>query len=139
MSQTVLIKKLANRLENAASVQERLVALQELQSLAKTEAEEIGIYALQIVIDQLTHAEDSDEYLEILDLLEKLEKLKNKEVNIKNSKSILSESRNVETLLELMGHEDITISIIASQILTELHANDGLYLEKTIQQCPNGK
>jgi len=138
MSQTKNIKKLANRLENASSVTERLAALTELQSLAKTEAEEVGLYALQIVIDQLTHATESEEYLEILDLMEKLVRSKNKEVNVKNSKSILAESRNVETLLELMGHDDITISIIASQILTELHANDGIYLEKTIQQCPNG-
>lgn len=138
MSQTKNIKKLANRLENASSVTERLGALTELQTLAKTDAEEVGLYALQIVIDQLTHATESEEYLEILDLMEKLVRSKNKDVNVKNSKSILAESRNVETLLELMGNDDITISIIASQILTELHANDGVYLEKTIQQCPNG-
>ena len=135
---TTTIKKLANRLENAATAQDRAIALKGLQALAKSDAEEIGLYALQIVIDQLTRTDDTDEYIDILELMELLVKSKNTEANIKNSKSILSESRNVETLLELMGHDNMTISIISSQILTELHVNDGIYLEKTIQNCPNG-
>ena len=137
-SVTTTIKKLANRLENAASYQDRSSALKGLQSLAKSEAEEIGSCALQIVIDQLTRTDDTDEYIDILELMQMLVKSKNVEANIKNSKSILSEIRNVETLLELMGHDNMTISIISSQILTELHANDGVFLEKIIQQCPNG-
>lgn len=139
-SNTIIIKKLANRLENASSMHDRLSALVELQNLSKVEnnAMEIGTYALQIVLDQLMHCDTSEEYVEILDLMEKLINSKNKEANIKNSKSILSESRNVETLLELMCHENGTTSIIASQVLTLLHGNDGEFLEKSIQQCPNG-
>ncbi len=138
MSKAIIIKKLANRLENASSGNDRVIAIKELQEVTKTEPEEVGLYSLQVVIDQLNHAESTEEYQEILCLMEGLVKSKNKEANIKNSKSILSEVRNVETLLELMGHDDVLISIMASNLLTLLHENDGAYLEKCIQQCPNG-
>lgn len=43
-----------------------------------------------------------------------------------------------DLLLELLGHEDMTVGVMASQILMELHTRAGTALENAIQQCPEG-
>jgi hypothetical protein len=43
-----------------------------------------------------------------------------------------------DLLLELLGHEDMTVGVMASQILMELHMRAGTALERAIQQCPDG-
>ena len=39
---------------------------------------------------------------------------------------------------DLLEHEDLTVGVMASQILTEIHAIDALKLENCIQNCPAG-
>ena len=66
-------KQLTSRLENSTA-SERLDTLQELQTLARTEAKLIGQYALQRVLDFLREQGSVDEYQEILDLIDRLSK-----------------------------------------------------------------
>ena len=40
--------------------------------------------------------------------------------------------------LDLLEHEDFTVGLMTSQILTEVHAIDPLRLEECIQECPAG-
>ena len=44
----------------------------------------------------------------------------------------------VELLMDLLEHEDLTVGVMASQIMTELHSLDGPLLESQIQKCPDG-
>lgn len=137
-SQTeVVVKQLAFRLENATSI-ERIDALQELQSITKTEPDVVGAISLQKVLDLLREHGSSDEYQEALDLIYRLIKCKDKGAAKANSTLILSEQSNIELMLDLLEHEDLMIGVMTSQILTELHANDGLQLETQIQLCPDG-
>lgn len=39
---------------------------------------------------------------------------------------------------DLLEHEDFTVGLMTSQILTEVHAIDPLRLEECIQECPAG-
>lgn len=45
----------------------------------------------------------------------------------------------MDLLLDLLEHEDLTVGVMTSQILTAIHAIDGSILEKQIQDCPAGK
>jgi len=51
----------------------------------------------------------------------------------------LSEASYVELLLDLLDHEDLTVGVMASQIMTELHSHGGEKLELQIQKCPDGQ
>jgi hypothetical protein len=133
----VRVKQLTSRLENATS-SERLDALQELQTLARTEAKLIGEYSLQKVIDFLKEQGSAEEYQESLDLIDRLLKTRDKIVAAANAGKILSSIGNVEILLDLLEHEDLTVCVMASQILTEVHSNEPLKLEACIQDCPAG-
>lgn len=53
--------------------------------------------------------------------------------------------RNLVTLIafysiysDLLEHEDLTVGVMTSQILTEVHAIDPMKLEECIQDCPAG-
>jgi ADP-glucose pyrophosphorylase len=39
---------------------------------------------------------------------------------------------------DLLEHEDLTVGVMTSQILTEVHAIDPMKLEECIQDCPAG-
>eukprot|EP01038_Epipyxis_sp_PR26KG_P004912 gene4912-6875_t len=133
----LLIKQLTNRLENATST-ERIEALQELLSLAKSMPEMVGEISLKKVMNFLKDQATIEEYLEALDLVFRLVKNRDPVSTAKNSQIILTETSNVEILLDLLEHEDLTIGVMTSQILTELHANQSDTLEIEIQKCPDG-
>jgi hypothetical protein len=133
----IAVKRLVNRLEDATST-ERLDALIELQTFARNDAQIVGEYALQKVLDMLKEQGSAEEYQESLDLIDRLIKNRNKDAVIANSGIILSVTGNIELLLDLLEHENLTVGVMASQILTEIHATEPLKLEACIQDCPDG-
>ena len=94
----VTVKKLTSRLENATA-SERLDALQEFQTLARTEAKLIGEYALQRVLDFLKEQGSAEEYQESLDLIDRLIKTRDRQAAIANTGIILSSIENIALLL----------------------------------------
>jgi hypothetical protein len=136
-NQIVIIKQFANRLQNATTT-ERIEALNELQTLAKSSPELVGENALQKILDFLKEQGNSEEYQEALDLIYRLIKSRNKDAAIYNASLVLRELSNIELLLDLLEHEDLTVGVMTSQILTELHATDRFSLESQIQKCPDG-
>ncbi len=132
------VKQLAHRLESASST-DRIEALQELQTLSRTSPDVVGEYALRKTFDLLREQSSAEEYAEALDLTSKLIKCRDKKIALANTKIILEDTSNVELLLDLLEHSDLTVGVMTSQILTELHGNDGSTLESQIQQCPDGK
>jgi aminopeptidase N len=137
MSTDSRVRQLLNRLEDATSV-ERLDALQELQTEAKSEPEIVGRLCLQRVLESLREQGSHEEYEESLDLISRLVKCRNRDVARANTAIILNDKKNVELLLDLLEHETMTVGVMASQILTEVHSNDGERLENQIQDCPAG-
>jgi aminopeptidase N len=131
------VRQLLNRLDDATS-SERIDALQELQSVARTEPSIVGRYCLQKVLEFLREQGSQEEYEESLDLIFRLVKCRSREVAAANSAIILADKKNVELLLDLLEHETMTVGVMASQILTEIHSNDSGKLENQIQDCPAG-
>lgn len=130
------------RLESGTStLRERLSAINELQNIARVEPEEVGLFALQKIMDILRRDDSSIEELqEALDLVEKLvARRSNSGAGKSNSELLLSDTSNIELLLDLLEHDDVITGVTAIKILTDLHLNDSVYLEKSIQQCPNGR
>jgi len=134
---TLAIKQLAHRLESASS-NDRIEALQELQSLARSSPDLVGDIALQKAFELLREQSSSEEYCEALDLTYRLLKCKDKETAKANTKILLSDIANVDLLLDLLEHSDLTVGVMTSQILTELHSNAGSALEEQIHNCPDG-
>lgn len=99
-STVVTIRQLTSRLENATT-SERLDALQELQTLARSEAKLVGDHALQNVLDFLKEQGSAEEYQESLDLIDRLIKTRDKNAAAANTSIILSNVGNVELLLGL--------------------------------------
>lgn len=137
MATVVQVKQLAHRLESTSSA-ERIEALGELQSLARSDPATVGEHALQKGFKILREHSNPEEYAEALDLTSRLIGCHDKNAARNNSQIILSDAGNVELLLELLEHEDMTVGVMASQILTELHVADGNQLEARIQDCPDG-
>jgi hypothetical protein len=133
----VAVKQLAHRLESSSS-SERIDALSELQSLARTSPDIVGEIALRKTFELLKEQSSPEEYCEALDLTLRLIKCRNKDAATANAGQILSEIANVELLLDLLEHSDLTVGVMTSQILTELHSIDGHTLEQQIQHCPDG-
>lgn len=134
------VRQLSSRLENATS-SERIEALEGLQSIAKQSPQSsqlVGEFALKRVLDFLKEQGSSEEYEEALDLIYKLIKNRDKSVAKANTNIVLAATERVELLLDLLEHEDLLIGVMTSQILTELHCNDGEALEAQIQLCPDG-
>ena len=133
----VKVKQLRNRLENATA-SERIDVIVELQTLSRTEASLVGEIALQKVLDFLKEQGSAEEYQESLDLIDRLIKVRDRVAASANTEIILSNNGNVELLLDLLEHEDLTVGVMASQLLTEVHAIAPLKLESCIQDCPDG-
>lgn len=136
--QIVVVNQLASRLENATSV-ERIDALQDLQSHARTAPEIVGSLSLKKVLDFLQEQGSAEEYQEALDLIYRLVKCKDQRAKKANTDIILDDGNAIELLLDLLNHEDLTVGVMTSQILTEIHACNGSSLEMQIQQCPDGR
>jgi hypothetical protein len=136
--QVLVINSLASRLENATST-ERIFALQELQSHARTAPELVGSLSLKPLLDFLKEQGSAEEYQEALDLIYRLVKCRDKAASKANADIVLGDVQTIELLLDLLNHEDLTVGVMTSQILTEIHANNGAVLEDQIQQCPDGE
>ena len=67
--------------------------------------------------------------------MSRLIKCRDKAVSKLNTDIILDDHNNVELLLDLLNHEDLTIGVMTSQILTEIHSCNGARLEEQIQLC----
>ena len=135
------VLQLANRLEDANG-KEKYEALLELQSLARSQANIsiIGKNAQHKIMDYLRENNSIDEYIDSLDLILKLVNCKKYGDIAKDNASILiDEVKNVELLLDLLDHIDVAVSVMASQILTEIHFACSRDLEAKIQSCPDGK
>lgn len=137
-SNNIIVKQLAHRLESASS-NDRIDALQELQSLARSSPDLVGEIALKKTFELLREQSSAEECCEALDLTYRLVKCRDKEIAKKNTSIILSDIANVELLLDLLEHVDLTVGVMTSQILTELHLSDGSTLEEQIHNCPDGK
>jgi hypothetical protein len=98
----------------------------------------VGESTLQYVLDLLKENGESDEYVEALELISKLVKPKNGEAAIQNARIIIKDVMNVELLLDLLEHEDGLVGVMASEILTHVHAIASEGLEMAIQECPAG-
>ncbi len=131
------VRNLANRLENATAV-ERIDALTELQSLARTESSLVGVHALQKVLYMLREQGSTEEYQEALDLINRLVTTRDHTASMENIAIIMHDTSNIELFIDLLEHEDITVGLFTSQILSEIHARDGLALEKCIHDCKAG-
>ena len=117
---------------------ERIDALQELQVLARSAPGIVGSLSLKKVLEFLLEQGSAEEYQEALDLIYRLVKCKDQQAAKANADILLSHMSTVELLLDLLNHEDLTVGVMTSQILTELHACNGALLEEQIQQCPDG-
>lgn len=133
----ITINQLANRLENS-TVSERIDALQELQRLARSNPDSVGAFSLKKVLDFLQEQSSAEEYQEALDLIYKLVKCRDKTAAKLNTDCILAEISAVELLLDLLEHQDPTVGVMSSQILSVLHGNNGKLLESQVQECPDG-
>ena len=135
----LLIRQLSNRLEDASS-KERIEALSELLSLARTHSQLVGAEALERILQLLRENGSIEEYQEALDVIHRLVRktAQSASAAIDNSNIILSDTRNVDLLLDLLEHTDLTIAVMTSQILTEIHLINGASLEAKIQLCPDG-
>lgn len=114
-STIVTIRQLTSRLENATSI-ERLDALQELQTIARSEPKLVGDHALQGVLDFLKEQSSSEECEESLDLIDRLIKTRDKIAASSNAEIILSVTGNVELLL---GKIEWTYASFCSEDSTE--------------------
>lgn len=131
------ILQLADRLEDASS-NERLEAIQSLHQLAKSYGSLVGECSMNKLLDLLREHGSVDEYQDILDLIIRLLSKKDQMTATINAKLILSGNRNIDVFLDLLEHDDITVGVMTSQILSELHSLHGDLLETEIQNCPDG-
>lgn len=133
----VTIRQITHRLESTAA-SERIDALQELATFARSLPGTVGEVALDKIFQLLREQSSAEEYSEALDLISRLIKSKDESASRSNTFKLLSDSSHVELLLDLLEHEDLMVGVMTSQLLTELHSNDGPTLEAQIQHCPDG-
>jgi len=129
------VTQLSNRLSSSSYSNERVDALQELQGLSRSHPDVVGELTLRKVLEFLKDQDDTEECQEALDLVSRLIKCRDKAVSKLNTDIILDDHNNVELLLDLLNHEDLTIGVMTSQILTEIHSCNGARLEEQIQLC----
>jgi hypothetical protein len=106
--------------------------------MAFSQAKLVGEHSLTKLLEILREHGSVEEYQDVLDLITRLISTKDKDASIANTNIILSQNRNVDLLLDLLEHEDMTIGVMTSQILSEIHHLNGAKLESEIQSCPEG-
>lgn len=135
------IRQLALSLEDHSTSSERLASLDELNHIVKKPnmAGLVGRLALRNLLHFLTQQQATvEEYLESLDLIDRLLKSREAGVAAENASIVLSDASYIELLLDLLDHEDATVGVMTSQIMTDIHSHDGAALEALIQRCPDG-
>ena len=136
-SDVVNVRQISIRLEDANTT-ERIEALEELQRLARVHPRLVCQEALPRILQVLQEQGSNDEYAECLYVMDALIKCKDQAVKIDNANMILQESSTVELLLDLLEHNNPSIGVMTSQVLTLLHEANSTRLEALIQQCPEG-
>lgn len=139
---TIQVRQLANRLESHSTT-EKSEALSELLSLSRKNSELVGKYSIPHLFNILKENITFDEYLECLDLISSLISKNSSEPDPSSPSSInalliLDDPNNLDLLLELLEHSDLTIGILVSEILSFIHFHHPKVFEKQIQNCPDG-
>eukprot|EP01035_Chromulina_nebulosa_P016850 gene16850-22335_t len=134
---SIEIIQFANRLEDA-STNERMEAISKLNQFAKANAGIVGDHSIIKLLNILREQGSLEEYQDVLELLNRLISSKDISAARNNTTIILSDNRNVDLLLDLLEHEDYTVGLMTSQILTDLYAQQSERLEQEIQLCPDG-
>lgn len=98
----------------------------------------MGKHTIQLSINMLKDHGGAEEYIEALELVLRLVKCKDKATASSNADIILEDNTNVELLLDLLECEDGLVGVMASDILSYVHATHRNKLEKAIQECPAG-
>ena len=130
------VKQLISRLDNARNSNERLETLEKINSFCRSNAEQ-GIQFLSRLVELLHDEGSAEETQECLDIIFKLMKF-DPSKDHHNINVLLQESSNVELLLDMLEHQDITVAVMTSQILSQIHTQNPHVLENAIQSCPNG-
>ena len=130
------VKQLISRLDNARNSNERLETLEKINAFCRSNAEQ-GVQFLTRLIELLHDEGSAEETQECLDVIFKLMKF-DPSPNHNNINALLQDSSNVELLLDLLEHENITVAVMTSQILSQIHTQNPSMLENAIQSCPNG-
>ena len=130
------VKQLISRLDNARNSSERLETLERINTFCRSNAEQ-GLQFLSRLIELLHDESSEDETQECLDILFKLMKFDPSQ-NHQNITTLLQDTSNVELLLDMLEHENITVAVMTSQILSQIHSLNPNALENAIQSCPNG-
>lgn len=138
-SDLLTIRQLSSRLEDANS-KERVEALEALQNFARSYSALVGEHALSRILELLRENLPIEVQQEALDVISRLvrKSAQFSSAAIDNSNIILAEQRNVDLLLDLLEHDDLTVAVMTSQVLTEIHSCNGAELEKRIQELPDG-
>lgn len=131
------IRALTFRLEDSTK-DERLKALSELQTIAKRESHLVAELSTQSLMEALQEQGEAEEYAEVLSVFDILVKAEEDDVAFANLEILLQDRVNVEVLLELLEHTDMTVSVTTSQLLVDMHNINGDKLEQLIQDCPDG-
>ena len=130
------VKQLISRLDNARNSNERFETLEKINSFCRSNAEQ-GIQFLSRLVELLHDEGSAEETQECLDIIFKLMKF-DPSKDHHNINVLLQESSNVELLLDMLEHQDITVAVMTSQILSQIHTQNPHVLENAIQACPNG-
>lgn len=131
------IRALTFRLEDSTK-DERLKALSELQTIAKRESHLVAELSTQSLMEALQEQGEAEEYAEVLSVFDILVKAEEDDVAFANLEILLQDRVNVDVLLELLEHTDMTVSVTTSQLLVDMHNINGDKLEQLIQDCPDG-
>lgn len=131
------IRALTFRLEDSTK-DERLKALSELQTIARRESKLVAELSTQSLMEALQEQGEAEEYAEVLSVFDILLKTDEEGVAFANLEILLQDRVNVEVLLELLEHSDMTVSVTTSQLLVDMHNINGDKLEQLIQDCPDG-
>lgn len=100
-----------HRLDDASSI-ERINALQQLQNLCRAAPDVIGSLALHRIFKFLYEQNIAEECMETLDVIIRLIKIKSDDISRNNVDMILSNISNVDLLLDLLEHEDLTVGAL---------------------------
>ena len=130
------VKQLISRLDNARNSNERLETLEKINAFCRSNAE-LGVQFLTRIVELLHDEGTAEETQECLDIIFKLMKFDPSQ-NHNNIIALLQDSSNVELLLDMLEHENITVAVMTSQILSQIHTQNPNALENAIQSCPNG-
>ena len=103
------VKQYLHRLDDSSSI-ERVNALQQLQNLSRSSPDIVGHLAIPRIFKFLYEQNIAEECMETLDVIVRLiNKSRNNDASLANVNMILSSSSNIELLLDLLEHEDLTV------------------------------